>query len=68
MFLIYFAFAVSDGVEAAFTGLKKKKKKPVSHSIFMLNVVFLFLLDNYISSEIVFHVSSFFGNNLKPDV
>jgi len=34
MILIYISFAVSDGVEAAFTGLKKKKKKPVSCHIY----------------------------------
>jgi len=65
MILIYFAFAVSDGVEAAFTGLKKKKKKPVSDPIFMLNLVFLFPLYNYVSSEIVFHVSSFFQKQFE---
>ena len=28
-------FAVSDGVETTFSGLKKKKKKPVSNSVFV---------------------------------
>lgn len=31
MIPIYFSLAVSEGVETAFAGLKKKKKKPVSH-------------------------------------